>query len=73
MNTAVGLMVTDAYYLMMPLPGSWAGLRSLIPATLSLGLIGYSVVNPGSAGGARDAGGKFNRELYIRWLQVDTH
>lgn len=37
---------------------------------LSAGLIGYSVVNPGPVGGSRSPGDEFNRELYIRWLQV---
>lgn len=52
---------------------SYLGLQSIIPAVLTLGLLGYPLVNPGSVGGDIFPYGNEtmpNKELYIRWLQL---
>ncbi|XP_035829387.1 myogenesis-regulating glycosidase [Aplysia californica] len=56
-----------------------AGLRSLIPSTLTLGVIGYPFVLPDMIGGNAYAdlitfgrGANPDRELYIRWLQLSA-
>lgn len=61
---------------------SWdrqAGLPSVIPAVLTLGVIGYPFVLPDMIGGNAYAdmvtfkGGAYpERELYIRWLELNT-
>ena len=50
---------------------SWRGLKTVVPTALSLGLAGYNLFIPEAAGGS--IGGRhMNRELFIRWLQVNT-
>ncbi|CAG2242448.1 unnamed protein product [Mytilus edulis] len=55
------------------------GLNSIIPAVLTLGILGYPYVIPDVIGGNGFKGDNFNetllpdRELYIRWLQVATY
>ena len=61
---------------------SWdekAGLQSIIPSVLTFGMIGYPFVLPDMIGGNAYSdletfgGGAYpDRELYIRWLQVNT-
>jgi len=47
----------------------YAGLQSIIPSALALGLAGYPVFIPDAVGGS--AYERFpSKELYIRWLQV---
>jgi alpha-glucosidase (family GH31 glycosyl hydrolase) len=47
------------------------GLQSVIPSSLSLGLIGYPLFIPEAVGGSA-FNGLPSKELYIRWLQVAT-
>ncbi|KAI1291091.1 Oligosaccharide 4-alpha-D-glucosyltransferase [Halotydeus destructor] len=68
MNTAVGVQKLDGFYQILPLSSTWSSLGAIIPTVMSLGMIGYSVVNVGSVGGVIDE--KFNRQLYIRWLEL---
>ena len=42
------------------------GLKTLIPSVLTLGLMGYPYLLPGTVGG----GQKADAELFVRWLQV---
>ncbi|XP_062619139.1 myogenesis-regulating glycosidase-like [Saccostrea cucullata] len=49
------------------------GLQSVIPAVLTLGILGYPFVIPDVVGGSGSHGNTTsppNRELYIRWLQI---
>lgn len=39
------------YIQLSPRPASWQGLQSIIPSLFNLGLIGYSLIHPGSVGG----------------------
>ncbi|XP_054717146.1 myogenesis-regulating glycosidase-like [Uloborus diversus] len=66
----------SAFVRLAPRTSTWdasTGLKSIIPAVLTLGLLGYPLVNPGSVGG--DVFHPSNitmpdKELYIRWLQL---
>ncbi|GFV41459.1 myogenesis-regulating glycosidase [Trichonephila clavipes] len=66
----------SAFVRLAPRTSTWdasTGLKSIIPAVLTLGLLGYPLVNPGSVGG--DVFVSLNatmpdKELYIRWLQL---
>lgn len=55
------------------------GLNSIIPAVLTLGILGYPFVIPDVIGGNGFMGDNLNstklpeRELYIRWLQLATY
>ena len=50
---------------------SWDTLRTIIPTVLSLGLMGYPLVNSGTVGGIRAVNETgYSKELYMRWLQV---
>ena len=71
-DTAVGVKRIDAVYKILPLQTTWTSLQSIVPTVLSLGLIGYSAINIGSVGGSRVPGDSFQRELYIRWLQLSA-
>lgn len=65
---------------------SWDGIRRVIPAILTYGLLGYPFLIPGAVGGDyEDPGRPFNisvgvdieihlpdKELYVRWLQLST-
>ncbi|XP_054160917.1 myogenesis-regulating glycosidase-like [Oppia nitens] len=63
----------DGFVKILPRKSSWQSLRSLIPTVLSLSLMGYPLVNTGSVGGVRAPNEtSYNKELYIRWLQVTT-
>lgn len=48
------------------------GLRTLIPATLTFGLLGYPFVLPDMIGGNAYDGAVVEAELFVRWLQVNT-
>lgn len=51
------------------------GLQSVIPAVLTLGILGYPFVIPdvvGGSGGHGNTSSPPDRELYIRWLQMAT-
>ncbi|CAG2100342.1 unnamed protein product [Medioppia subpectinata] len=55
----------------LPRSSSWNTLQGIIPTVLSLGLMGYPLVNSGSVGGIRaNNETTYSKELYIRWLQV---
>ncbi|XP_055953812.1 myogenesis-regulating glycosidase-like [Argiope bruennichi] len=48
---------------------SLSGLGSVIPEVLTLGILGYPLVNPGSVGG--DGSGEIpSKELYLRWMEL---
>lgn len=50
---------------------SWETLRTIIPTVLSLGLMGYPLVNSGRVGGEQYINEKgYSKELYTRWLQL---
>jgi hypothetical protein len=56
-----------------PLPSDWESLQTIVPATLTYGLMGYPFIMPGPVGGECDIGTRLpDRELYIRWLQLAT-
>lgn len=78
LNSILG---TEAGFLTQNFPGfvrltprtvswdSYSGLGSVIPEVLTLGLLGYPLINPGSVGG--DGGGEIpSKELYLRWMQL---
>ena len=52
--------------------GADNGLQSVIPAVLTLGILGYPFVIPDVVGGSCMNGNASspNRELYIRWFQM---
>lgn len=66
----------SAFVRLAPRTSSWdafRGLKSIIPAVLTLGLLGYPLVNPGSVGGDVFLSANAtmpDKELYIRWLQL---
>lgn len=82
LKTSIGLSVSvdprnfSGYATIYPRESSWKGLRSIIPSVLSLGLIGYPLVNTGVVGGKdlfvkiKNNTDYINKELYLRWLQV---
>lgn len=66
----------SAFTRLAPRTSTWdasTGLKSIIPAVLTLGLLGYPLVNPGSVGGdvlTSPNATMPDKELYIRWLQL---
>lgn len=71
----VGYRTQDAPLLvrMMDRRSRWGvdnGLKTVIPTTLTFGLIGYPFVLPDMIGGNAYEGASVNEELFIRWLQV---
>ena len=48
---------------------TWNGLKTLIATVLTYGIMGYPYVLPSVVGGEH---GDVNKELYIRWMQVNT-
>ncbi|XP_015905640.1 myogenesis-regulating glycosidase [Parasteatoda tepidariorum] len=66
----------SAFVRLAPRTSTWdanTGLKSIIPAVLTLGLLGYPLVNPGSVGGDVFVPSNTtmpDKELYIRWLQL---
>ena len=48
------------------------GLRSVIPTVLSLGLAGYPFILPDIIGGNGYNNTEPDKELYVRWLQLNT-
>lgn len=55
---------------------TWEDLQSIIPSVLSVGLLGYPLVNPNTIGGTqlftklKNETDYINKELYLRWLQL---
>ncbi|XP_023230134.1 myogenesis-regulating glycosidase-like [Centruroides sculpturatus] len=78
MGTDIGFETENipAYISLLPRTCTWdshTGLRSIIPSVLTLSLMGYSVINPGSIGGDIPIGTNgtcLDRELYLRWMQL---
>ncbi|XP_046912476.2 myogenesis-regulating glycosidase [Dermatophagoides farinae] len=82
LHTSVGISTSvvsknfTGYAQLYPRDSSWKGLQSIIPSVLSLGLIGYPLVNTGVVGGKdlftkiKNDTGYINKELYLRWLQL---
>lgn len=78
MGTDIGFETENlpAYISLLPRTCTWdsnTGLRSIIPTVLTLSLMGYSVINPGSIGGdIPDSlnGTLLDRDLYLRWMQL---
>lgn len=54
------------------LPGTWDGLATLLPLVMTLSMSGYPFLIPPPVGGFVSSGSIPERELYIRWLQVNT-
>ena len=52
--------------------GTDHGLQSVIPTVLSLGLAGYPFILPDIIGGNGYNGKEPDKELYVRWLQLNT-
>ena len=46
------------------------GLKTVIPTVLTLGLMGYLYVLPGTIGGGNNSKTDIDRELYVRWLET---
>ncbi|RWS21293.1 putative family 31 glucosidase KIAA1161-like protein, partial [Leptotrombidium deliense] len=73
LDTAAGIHGLESFFQISPLTSSWTSLRSIIPQVLTLGLIGYAIINTGSVGGDLFVDPKtFDRELYIRWLELSA-
>lgn len=55
---------------------SWRALQSIIPSVLTLGLLGYPLVNSDTVGGRhlftrlKNETDYINKELYLRWFQL---
>jgi len=50
-----------------------AGLRSVIPAVLLFGILGYPFILPDMIGGSSEPSNPFpSKELYLRWLQINV-
>ncbi len=61
----------NGFVKILPRNSSWEMLRTIIPTVLSLGLMGYPLVNSGTVGGERYANETgYSKELYTRWLQL---
>jgi alpha-glucosidase (family GH31 glycosyl hydrolase) len=61
----------NGFVKILPRNSSWDMLRTIIPTVLSLGLMGYPLVNSGTVGGERYANKTgYSKELYTRWLQL---
>ena len=64
------------YVTLYPRDSSWESLQSIIPSVLSLGLLGYPLVNSNTVGGKslftkiKNETDLINKELYLRWLQL---
>lgn len=55
------------------LPSSWEGLNELVPLVLTLGVTGYPfLMTPPVGGFMNSTREKPDKELFIRWLQVNT-
>ena len=55
------------------LPATWDGLATLLPLVLTLSMSGYPFLIPPPIGGfVSSASSNPERELYIRWLQINT-
>jgi len=56
------------------LPATWDGLATLLPLVLTLSMSGYPFLIPPPIGGFVNSASSSNpeRELYIRWLQLNT-
>lgn len=71
-DVAVGHQKSNSiFYRLLPRTSSWESLREIIPTSLSVSLIGYNLINPGSVGG--DIGlnlETFDKNLYMRWMQL---
>ncbi|XP_054720059.1 myogenesis-regulating glycosidase-like [Uloborus diversus] len=74
LGTEVGFLTQSfpGFVRMTPRTVSWdrfSGLGSVIPEVLTLGLLGYPLVNPGSVGGDGE-GEKPSKELFLRWFEL---
>ncbi|XP_013782303.2 uncharacterized family 31 glucosidase KIAA1161-like [Limulus polyphemus] len=78
MGAGVGFITQNipAFVAMAPRTSTWdavRGLRSILPTVLTLELLGYPIVNPGSVGGdvlVVENATLPDKELYLRWLQL---
>lgn len=74
LGTEVGFLTQSfpGFVRLTPRTVSWdsfSGLGSVIPEILTLGILGYPLINPGSVGG--DGGGEIpSKELYLRWMEL---
>ncbi|GFR12892.1 myogenesis-regulating glycosidase [Trichonephila clavata] len=74
LGTEVGFLSQNfpGFVRLTPRTVSWdslSGLGSVIPEILTLGILGYPLVNPGSVGG--DGSGEIpSKELYLRWMEL---
>lgn len=75
-STSVSSKGFSGYVSISPRDSSWTALRSIIPSVLSLGLLGYPLVNTGTIGGRhlftklKNETDYMNKELYLRWFQL---
>jgi hypothetical protein len=71
-DIAVGHQRSNSiFYRILPRDSTWEAMREIIPISLSVSLIGYNVINPGSIGG--DIGltrETYDKDLYLRWMQL---
>lgn len=76
MSTSVHSTDYSGYVTIYPRNSDWKSLQSIIPSVLSLGLLGYPLVNSGIVGGQflftelKNETDYTNKELYLRWLQL---
>lgn len=74
LGTEVGFLSQNfpGFVRLTPRTVSWdkfSGLASIIPEVLTLGILGYPLVNPGSVGG--DGGSEIpSKDLYLRWIEL---
>ena len=71
MDTVADTVGFKGFLRMAKLNSSWDSLKKIIPNVLTLGLIGYPIVNPGSVGGFNHST-SISDELYIRWFELST-
>ncbi|KFM69322.1 putative family 31 glucosidase, partial [Stegodyphus mimosarum] len=74
LGTEVGFLTQNfpGFVRLTPRTVSWdsfSGLGSIIPEVLTLGILGYPLINPGSVG-ADGTGEMPSRELYLRWMEL---
>ncbi|XP_053210554.1 myogenesis-regulating glycosidase-like [Panonychus citri] len=74
MDSSAGTKGIPGFIRIAPLESSWRSLRTIIPTVLSIGLVGFPIINPGSVGGDIPIlnTNETTDELYIRWFELAT-
>ncbi|XP_015792723.1 myogenesis-regulating glycosidase [Tetranychus urticae] len=74
MDTSAGTKGIPGFIRIAPRESTWRSLKTIIPTVLSIGLVGFPIVNPGSVGGDIPVlnTNETTDELYIRWFELAT-